>query len=118
MMWARKAPKACEGILPLRIRTNSHGIMETSKAREFYDSDIKPFRRGRWIVSHEPRFILGFSRGVLNRGLDIPSRKQTKERNKRFTQIKILDENDDSIFFKMRRQDEDVNIQARKKGDQ
>ena len=53
IIWACKRTKSYRGDIPLVIRTDNHGILDKSRSRDFYESDLRSFRRWSWLVSNE-----------------------------------------------------------------
>ena len=78
IVWACKKTKAYRGDLPLTIRTDSHGVMDKSRAGVLVDNDVRSFRRWAWIIANEPGFTLEFSPGVDNCGADLLSRPHVR----------------------------------------
>ena len=78
IVWACKRTKAFRGDVPLLIRTDCHGILDKSHAKEFYDGDMRSFRRWSWMISNEPGFVIEFCPGSENCGADLISRPDKK----------------------------------------
>ena len=74
VVWACKRTKAYRGAIPLLIRTDNHGILDKSRSTEFYDGDIRSFRRWSWLIANEPGFKIEFFPGSENCGADLLSR--------------------------------------------
>ena len=74
VVWACKRTKAYRGATPLLIRTDNHGILDKSKSKEFYDGDIRSFRRWSWLIANELGFKIEFFPGSENCGADLISR--------------------------------------------
>ena len=74
IVWACKCTKAYRGAVLLLIRIDNYGILDKSKSSEFYDGDIRSFRRWSWLIANEPRFRIEFFPSSENCGADLLSR--------------------------------------------
>ena len=83
IVWACKKTKAYRGSLPLTIRTDSHGVMEKSRAGALNDDDVRSFRRWAWLMANEPGFELEFKPGAENCGADLLSRPHVEKKSDR-----------------------------------
>ena len=83
IVWACKRTKAYRGSVPLVIRTDSHSLYAKAKSGNFYDPDIRAFRRWAWLIANEPGFRIDFVPGVENAGADFLSRPPPEEKPKK-----------------------------------
>ena len=66
--------KAFRGSVPLVVRTDNHALVAKWLSHNLYDSDVRIFRRCRWLVSNEPELTIEFMPGTENAGADLLSR--------------------------------------------
>ena len=74
VIWACKRTKAFRGSVPLVIRTDSYSLYSKAKSGNFYDADVRAFRRWEWLLANEPDFNVEFVPGKTNIGADLLSR--------------------------------------------
>ena len=67
--------KAFRGDVPLKIRTDSHSIIDKAKSKSLYDSDMCPYRRWVWLIANERGFKIEFVKKKKNQGADPLSRQ-------------------------------------------
>ena len=68
VIWACKRTKACWGLVPLVICTDSHSLYAKAKLGILYDPNIRALKRWVWLVANESGFQIEFVPGVQNRG--------------------------------------------------
>ena len=79
IVWACKRTKAYRAAVPLVIRTYSRSLYPKAKSGNFYDPDVRAFRRWAWLVANEPGFRIKFVHGAENLGADLLSRPVCKK---------------------------------------